>query len=101
MLRIVLFLIISNTCLSQSLYNKNEVYKTSNERITSKYNITFKKSLYGLTFAKNTPKAIKTRLENYINSNQRLYKNLGAYNVEVIEVNSKYYIIDKRKRIEI
>lgn len=97
MIRIVIILFFSNICFSQSLYKKDEVNRKPTEYYTAKYVVTFKRTLYGVSFDKNTPKELKNRLEQYLKTNQRTFIGFGTFQTTIILQNSKYYILQKDK----
>lgn len=102
-LKIVLilsFINFSYITYAQSLYNPRANKKVS-YLDTEDFSITFKKSMYGLTFNQNDrmlTKDLQTKIERFMkNTNRPIFKGLGTFTLHIIKRNDQYFVVESQK----
>ena len=78
----------------RSLYT-NELPTKPSDFIQNSYLVTFKRTMYRLTFNDDTPKFLKPMLIRFMEKRHRNYTGFGIYKVNVIKKNDVYYLVER------
>lgn len=97
---IILCMYLSITASAQSLYNARSNTKIS-QTTTEAFNVTFKKSMYGIAFKTNDrllTNSLKTKIERFMaNTNRSKFKGLGTFTLTIIKRQDSYFVVEEKQ----
>lgn len=59
--------------------------------------VSFRKTMYGLTFKNDTPEFLKSKIIKFMKSKKKNYTDLGFYKLKIVKRNNKIYLVESEK----